>query len=116
MHTHKFWRAYTDFSWEEEPKLTRELTRLVQEAEHHERSHRTARLACEGLTEWEKDHGYDVGPMRGGLKAANDWSLQFYRAQAWGMDVWVVQWSRIEFIWIPKDQPFPTEATWQEPA
>lgn len=52
------------------------------------------------LDRWAKEHGYETDSRRG-LTLAKDFAVRFYRSVYDGMPAWVVEWSRIEFVWCP---------------
>ena len=94
-HSFRLWRACTDFSWEREPALTRELCAMIERAEDITLA--TIKRHCAGLDLWAIQHGYGRH-----LPMDKDWGLRFQKSTFNGHTVYIVQWSRIEFIWAPK--------------
>ena len=55
----------------------------------------TIRKHCEGLKEWEEQHGYGRH-----LALSKDWHVGFYKSKYRGQPCYYIRWSAIESIWV----------------
>ena len=63
-------------------------------------TYRTFRKHCDGVDDFAKQMGYDVGNQRGGLRLKGDWAVSFCRSFYKGKKCYYICHSCIEYIWV----------------
>jgi len=56
------------------------------------------RVVGEPFLEMQRELGYDVGSMRGGLRMKNDWHVGYFKSTYRGRPCYFFTWSAIEYI------------------
>lgn len=64
----------------------------------------TIRKNCEGVEDFEREHGYAVGAERG-LHMKDDGCVSYHKSKFKGLPCYFIKWSAIEFIWTKGDGP-----------
>jgi hypothetical protein len=91
---YQFWTACDGLSREQLPLHTDMLEKAT------EITHRSFRAAVdsESMDSWAREHSYDTGHERGGLRLSNDWHVAYYRSWWQGERCYYFVWSAYEII------------------